>query len=110
MGVRKHGAAVYRSPQWAALRLLAKRRDGWRCVKCGARSRLEVDHIKPVRTHPELSFDLTNLQTLCATCHSRKTRVEIGLAPNDEPERAAWRELVRAIAHPQPKEVSCSNP
>ena len=31
--------------------------------KCGALGRLEVDHILPVRTHPELAFDLANLQT-----------------------------------------------
>jgi 5-methylcytosine-specific restriction endonuclease McrA len=100
---------VYRSPRWAALRLQAKRRDGWKCVKCPARGRLEVDHIKPVRTHPELSFDLANLQSLCPSCHSKKTRVEIGLAPSDEPQRAAWRGLVRALAQPERKEIACWN-
>lgn len=94
MGVRKHGAAVYRSQQWAAVRLQAKRRDGFRCVQCGAHGRLEVDHIKPVRTHPELSFDLTNLQTLCPGCHSRKTAIEVGIAPLD-PKRQQWRDLLK---------------
>jgi len=103
----RHSAAVTHSARWKALRALVKRRDGWKCVKCRARGRLEVDHIKPVRTHPELSFDLTNLQTLCASCHSKKTRVEIGLAPHDEPARAAWRELVAMLAKPQPEEKLC---
>ena len=93
MGVKRYGSAVYRSPRWKAVRQEAKRRDGWQCVKCEARGRLEVDHIKPVRTHPELAFDLANLQTLCVPCHSRKTRIEIGLGePN--PARDAWRQLV----------------
>lgn len=98
MGLRnqhaRHSDAVVQSRRWAALRLMAKRRDGWKCVQCGARGRLEVDHIKPVRTHPELAFDLANCQTLCVPCHSRKTRIEIGLGePN--PARDAWRKLVR---------------
>ena len=111
MGVTRYdrtGSAIYRSPRWAAVRLAAKRRDGWKCVSCGARGRLECDHILPVRTHPQLAFDLANLQSLCPTCHSRKTRIEVGLAPL-EPERRAWRELVRALAHPNRKEhLECS--
>lgn len=31
----------------------------------------EVHHLKPVRQHPELAFDLQNLQTLCIPCHHR---------------------------------------
>lgn len=94
MGIRKHGAAVYRSPQWAAVRLQAKRRDGFRCVKCGARGRLEVDHIKPIRSHPELSFTLENLQTFCPQHHAAKTAIEVGFAPLD-PERQRWRDLLK---------------
>ncbi|MFZ5693902.1 MAG: HNH endonuclease [Pseudomonadota bacterium] len=97
MGVktyRRHSAAAIRDKRWPALRLAAKRRDGWRCVKCGARGRLEVDHIQPVRTHPERAFDLQNLQSLCASCHARKTAAETGIAPLS-PERQAWRDLLK---------------
>ena len=96
MRYERYSAAVIRSPRWKAVRLQVKQRDGFKCVSCGAHGRLECDHIKPVRTHPELAFDPENLQTLCITCHSRKTRQEVGL---DEihPERAAWRDLIRAI-------------
>lgn len=98
MGLRydRHGAAVYRSRRWPALRTQAKRRDGFRCVSCGAVGRLEVDHIKPVRSHPELSFELTNLQSLCGSCHARKTRIEIGLDPLN-PARQAWRSAVQEL-------------
>ena len=92
MGMKRHGAAVYRSSRWASLRFLAKRRDGFKCVLCGAAGRLEIDHIKPIRAHPELAFDLGNLQCLCPSCHARKTRSE-GHAPPD-PQRLAWRDLV----------------
>ena len=96
MGVKyhRHSAAVIRSKRWKGLRLEALRRDGWACVECGARGRLEVDHIKPVRSHPELSFDLGNLKCLCGTCHSKKTRLECGHTPLS-PERQRWRNLLR---------------
>ena len=95
MGVKYHrySSAVLRSPRWAALRLAAKRRDRWACMQCGAKHRLEVDHVKPVRTHPDLAFDLGNLQTLCGKCHGRKTRLECGHPPLS-PERQKWRQLV----------------
>lgn len=112
MGVRNRNAFpnfsrhVIRDRRWPALRLSAKRRDGWKCVKCNAIGRLEVDHILPVRSHPERAFDLSNLQSLCVTCHSRKTRIEVGLGPLDE-QRQGWRDLVRALAQPQRKEKLC---
>jgi 5-methylcytosine-specific restriction endonuclease McrA len=96
MTYHRYSAAVIRSRQWPALRLQAKRRDGWRCVLCGARGRLEVDHVQPVRTHPGLSLDLSNLQTLCASCHARKTRIECGLDPLN-PARQRWRDLVNGL-------------
>ena len=93
---RRHSARVTRTARWAALRVQALERDGWACVQCGARRGLEVDHVQPVRTHPELSFDLGNLQCLCGRCHSRKTRLEIGLGQPD-PKREAWKKLVRDL-------------
>jgi len=97
MGVKtyeRHGASLYKTPRWQSLRFLAKRRDGFRCVQCGAASDLQVDHIKPLRSHPELSFDLDNLQTLCVRCHSRKTKAEVGFESPASPERQAWKSAV----------------
>jgi len=102
MGVKTYkraGASIYKTPRWKALRFEAKRRDRFKCVTCGAAGDLEVDHIKPLRSHPDLAFELTNLQTLCVRCHSRKTRIEIGLDEID-PKRQAWRDLVRDLARP----------
>lgn len=98
MGVtyRRYSRAVTRTPRWKALRLQALRRDGFRCVACGARGRLEVDHIQPVRTHPELSYVLDNLQSLCGGCHARKTIEEIGLAPVSE-DRKDWKRAVKLL-------------
>jgi 5-methylcytosine-specific restriction endonuclease McrA len=85
---------VQKTRRWQAVRFRVLRRDGWRCVQCGARGRVEVDHIKPVRERPDLAFDESNLQTLCKTHHSLKTRAELGMGePN--PEREKWRDLLR---------------
>ncbi|NNC24224.1 HNH endonuclease [Salinisphaera sp. USBA-960] len=88
------GNWALRTSRWQAVRLQAKRRDGFKCTQCGSRHRLEVHHIKPVRTHPELAFDVANTATLCASCHNAETRRELGQSPPD-PERAKWRELIR---------------
>lgn len=93
---KRHSAAITRTQRWKALRLKALDRDEWRCVQCGERRGLEVDHVLPVRDRPELAWSIDNLQCLCGRCHSRKTRLEIGLGqPN--PAREAWKSLVREL-------------
>ena len=89
-----HSARVCRSPRWKALRMAALERDGWACVQFPERRGLEVDHVLPVRTHPELSFSLGNLQCLCGKCHARKTRLEVGHKALP-PERQKWRDLLK---------------
>lgn len=90
----RHSKRVTKTKRWKALRLEVLRRDGWACVQCGDRRRLEVDHILPVKTRPELSFELRNLQALCCRCHARKTRIEVGHKPLT-PKRQQWRDLLQ---------------
>lgn len=91
---KRHSAKVTRGPRWKALRIQALDRDDWQCVQCGERRRLEVDHVLPVRTHPELSYVLSNLQCLCGRCHAQKTWLEVGHKPLP-PKRQEWRDLLR---------------
>lgn len=102
MGLRydRPSRRVQKSKRWPALRLQALRRDDWRCVQCGRRGRLEVDHILPVRDAPELGFALSNLQTLCPSCHGRKTRLEMGFDPLS-PARLKWRDAVAELSNKQ---------
>lgn len=93
MSYPRHSAHVTRGARWAALRLQVLRRDGWRCVCCGAVGRLEIDHKLPVRTHPALAYDVGNLQALCPRCHASKTWDECG--NHRIPGRQQWRELLR---------------
>lgn len=93
----RYSRPVLRTKRWKALRHVILERDGWACVQCGAIKRLEVDHIKPVRHAPDRAFDPANLQTLCASCHTRKTRLECG-HPEKTPDRKAWERAVADLA------------
>ncbi len=77
-------------PQWRALRLEALRRDKYRCVVCGrgiwGKGANRVDHIKPRSTHPELTFVLSNLRSLCPL-HDNQSHREKGLGCVERVER-----------------------
>ncbi|MDN5872792.1 MAG: HNH endonuclease [Sinobacteraceae bacterium] len=106
----RHSKSVTNTRRWRRLRLHALKRDGWQCVQCNARGRLEVDHIKAVRDAPELSYDLGNLQVLCRSCHGSKTRKEIGHKQEVSPARLKWRALVSELEtkpNEQQKEITC---
>lgn len=109
MGVRRdhhrYSKRVTATARWQVLRHVILERDGWQCVDCGTRKgRLEIDHVKPVRTNPELAFDPANCATRCSPCHSRKTRIECGFpAPVQSPEQDAWAQAVADLAaNPNP--------
>lgn len=38
-------------------------------------SAMDVDHVKPRHTYPQLALVYANLQSLCGACHLAKTRV-----------------------------------
>ena len=98
MGVKdrwdRPSRAVNGTKRWKLLRLEILERDGFRCVECQAVGRLEVDHVIPVRDAPDRAFDPDNLQSLCASCHTRKTRIECG-HPVASEARQRWAKLVR---------------
>ena len=62
---------------WKEIIKFVKQRDGYKCKKCGMVGRnMEVDHINPRKKGGMDTPD--NLQTLCKSCHSKKTRYENG--------------------------------
>lgn len=76
------------SYQWRALRMDAIALHGNSCMCCGAApgdgngTIINVDHIKPRRTHPHLALDINNLQILCNVCnHGKSNRHEIDFRP-----------------------------
>lgn len=63
---------IYESVRWRKLRAFKLRSEPL-CRVC-KRQANEVDHILSVREHPHLAWDLDNLQSLCKSCHSSKTK------------------------------------
>jgi hypothetical protein len=45
-------------------------RDGYRCVDCGAKGKLQAHHKRSWAEYPALRFDLDNGETLCVDCHA----------------------------------------
>lgn len=68
--------AFLQSYQWRKARMQALIEHGARCQCCGASPAtgavMNVDHIKPRKTHPELALELSNLQVLCSECNHGK--------------------------------------
>ena len=64
------------SYEWRRVRMEVLKRDGARCVCCGATPKdgvkMHVDHIKPRRKFPELALNKDNLQVLCEVCNHGK--------------------------------------
>lgn len=64
------------SMEWKTLAERVLAAYGWKCMCCGRvphkRRHVNVDHIKPRKTHPELALEFDNLQVLCGRCNRRK--------------------------------------
>lgn len=78
-------ARGYCSAGWKAARREVLLRDGYQCQVCGALvhgKRAHVDHI--VRKADGAGDEVSELQTLCASCHGKKTVREQGAAAKPE--------------------------
>ena len=70
-------------------------RDGWRCVACGKRGRLECDHVVPLDMEPDQDpYSVDGCQTLCRQDHIQKTRKENA---QRDPARAEWADYVDSL-------------
>lgn len=76
---------LYKSNAWQVTRHKALERAGYECEDCKDEGKLtinqnnpdkhkllDVDHIEPLETHPELAFDLDNLRVRCVRHHNIK--------------------------------------
>ena len=72
-----HG--LYYTVRWREIRAAQLIREPY-CRDCAAHGvrtpATDVDHIVPHRGNKRLFYDATNLQSLCHSCHSRKTIAE----------------------------------
>ena len=92
---RNHVKAGLNGKKWKRVRRRVLERDNYRCQSCGYYAKSpEIDHIRPI-DRGGMPWDLSNLQTLCRACHVRKTAME---NEHHNPDRDAWRELVRELS------------
>lgn len=78
-GISTKCTAIKNSFEYKTWQRYVFKRDGWKCVMCGAKSGwhkeshsrtiIHADHIKPKARFPELMFDVNNGRTLCINCH-----------------------------------------
>lgn len=72
---------LYNSSRWQDLRRYVLNKQSL-CVECLKNNRITpatvVDHIKPHKGNEDLFYDINNLQSLCKSCHDRKTAKEDG--------------------------------
>lgn len=69
----KYGETFYTSQKWRQIRYEILKRYGPVCMACRANEgEMHVDHILPRSTHPELEYELSNLQVLCPDCNLGK--------------------------------------
>lgn len=75
-GIDVASSEFLQSYAWRKVRMVALKKYGPRCQCCGATPNegavMNVDHIKPRRTHPQLALDVDNLQILCGECNHGK--------------------------------------
>ncbi len=64
---------IYNTRAWKLSRIAALERDNGWCVQCKDAPATLVDHIKEIKDGG-LPFALENLQSLCVSCHAKKTK------------------------------------
>ncbi len=71
----KGGWEPYYGPNWNTQRVATLKRDNYKCVNCGSEKGLNIHHTTPFRLFGRERYldanSLSNLTTLCISCHSR---------------------------------------
>ncbi|OAA94094.1 MULTISPECIES: HNH endonuclease [Clostridium] len=75
--IRQHNIkAFYNSKLWKCVRIKALERDNNECQKCKAKGLYSeaqcVHHKEHLKKHPELALTLSNLTSLCNSCHDEE--------------------------------------
>jgi len=68
-GITPHNRKLRCSLEYTLWRRAVLSRDNYKCIWCGSKEKLEVDHIKKFSLYPELRFAIDNGRTLCSKCH-----------------------------------------
>lgn len=86
--------AFYNSGYWQEARADAIKRDNNECQKCKARGKYGpaecVHHIKHLRKFPQLALTLSNLITLCNSCHDEEHPEKLRHKPKQQLNIERW--------------------
>lgn len=63
----------YKSEEWKLMKSWVYQRYEKECAKCGSKTNLSVDHIRPISCHPRLALKHRNLRILCMPCNKNKS-------------------------------------
>lgn len=74
---KRQDSSFYGTSNWKKLRATVLEHYGSKCMKCGSREDIIVDHIKPRSIYKELELDFNNMQVLCNTCNLIKSNRQI---------------------------------
>ena len=74
---RTENEKIRSSQRYTAWRISVFKRDGWKCLRCGAHNGngravvLNADHIMPLAKFPQFAYERWNGRTLCLGCHKK---------------------------------------
>lgn len=58
--------------RWLRVKRAAFERDGYKCQICGSQKYLCGHHVKERAQYPELAYEVSNIITLCKSCHAKQ--------------------------------------
>jgi 5-methylcytosine-specific restriction endonuclease McrA len=79
---KKISDSFFLSSEWKEIREVVFAKFGHRCLQCGSKKHLQIDHIIPRYKNINLQYSLDNLQPLCAKCNKNKGIRTIDLTKN----------------------------
>jgi len=85
-------------------------RNGFSCVMCGGKGRLNAHHVDPVWHNPERSREIDNLTTLCGRCHRDIHRMNLELALLEEAQSGDVASFWQRHATSQPRHPAKRKP
>ena len=68
-----HWPEILHTKEWKELRRRVFAKYGKKCLACGSKEKITVDHIQPKSKYPELALEFDNLQPLCWPCNKKKS-------------------------------------
>ena len=101
---QKRARRARSSAAWQKVRAQARQRDGNCCVRCGGTESLEVHHRVALADGGD-EFALSNLETLCRSCHADSHRGVGRLTETGVSHPSASNPRVKPAKAPEPSEL-----